>query len=224
MKFDFRPPQRTSLRPTQPWPVDQRHHAHSEVERARGQRRQERPELRHQVLRLPVSQGVVPPVRRQRQLPPLAGRPAGSQGGGVGPAASHHVHLHGPGAERRIFAQQQGACQRKHQHHHQPWRWAVWLWRYKQSPVECEFDKSAAICAVPSLVSVIWKSESTESSLTLHWSVPAQPHYNILQYQLRYCEKVTKTPFIDTHNSCSSFRIRNLFSQTKAYKVDISWF
>uniref|UniRef100_A0A672ZQD3 receptor protein-tyrosine kinase n=1 Tax=Sphaeramia orbicularis TaxID=375764 RepID=A0A672ZQD3_9TELE len=43
---------------------------------------------------------------------------------------------------------------------------------------------------VPSLVSVIRKSNSTESSLTLHWSVPAQPHYTILQYQLRYCEKV----------------------------------
>uniref|UniRef100_A0A8C2ZMQ6 receptor protein-tyrosine kinase n=1 Tax=Cyclopterus lumpus TaxID=8103 RepID=A0A8C2ZMQ6_CYCLU len=42
---------------------------------------------------------------------------------------------------------------------------------------------------VPSLVSVIRKSDSTESSLTLHWSVPAQPHYTILQYQLRYCEK-----------------------------------
>uniref|UniRef100_A0A8C9ZSG7 receptor protein-tyrosine kinase n=1 Tax=Sander lucioperca TaxID=283035 RepID=A0A8C9ZSG7_SANLU len=43
---------------------------------------------------------------------------------------------------------------------------------------------------VPSLVSVIQKSDSTESSLTLHWPVPAQPHYTILQYQLRYCEKV----------------------------------
>uniref|UniRef100_A0A8C9ZZQ9 receptor protein-tyrosine kinase n=1 Tax=Sander lucioperca TaxID=283035 RepID=A0A8C9ZZQ9_SANLU len=42
---------------------------------------------------------------------------------------------------------------------------------------------------VPSLVSVIQKSDSTESSLTLHWPVPAQPHYTILQYQLRYCEK-----------------------------------
>ncbi|XP_044078943.1 ephrin type-B receptor 4a [Siniperca chuatsi] len=42
---------------------------------------------------------------------------------------------------------------------------------------------------VPSLVSVIQKSDSTESSLTLHWSVSAQPHYTILQYQLRYCEK-----------------------------------
>ncbi len=49
---------------------------------------------------------------------------------------------------------------------------------------------ASAICAVPSLVSVIRKSDSTESSLTLHWSVPAQPHYTILQYQLRYCEKV----------------------------------
>ncbi|KAI3373605.1 hypothetical protein L3Q82_022200 [Scortum barcoo] len=44
---------------------------------------------------------------------------------------------------------------------------------------------------VPSLVSVIRRSDSTESSLTLHWSVPAQPHYTILQYQLRYCEKLT---------------------------------
>ncbi|XP_034034412.1 ephrin type-B receptor 4a isoform X2 [Thalassophryne amazonica] len=42
---------------------------------------------------------------------------------------------------------------------------------------------------VPALVSVIRKSDSTESSLTLHWSVPAQPHYTILQYELRYCEK-----------------------------------
>ncbi|XP_075876660.1 ephrin type-B receptor 4a-like [Nelusetta ayraudi] len=42
---------------------------------------------------------------------------------------------------------------------------------------------------VPSLVSVIRKSDSTESSLTLYWSVPAQAHYNILQYQIRYCEK-----------------------------------
>ncbi|KAM4620010.1 ephrin type-B receptor 4a [Polymixia lowei] len=42
---------------------------------------------------------------------------------------------------------------------------------------------------VPALVSVIRKSVSTESSLTLHWSVPTQPHYTILQYQLRYCEK-----------------------------------
>lgn len=52
------------------------------------------------------------------------------------------------------------------------------------------FKDSRAVCAVPSLVSQIQKSESTESSLTLHWTVPAQPHYNILQYQIRYCEKV----------------------------------
>uniref|UniRef100_A0A8C5G0F7 receptor protein-tyrosine kinase n=1 Tax=Gouania willdenowi TaxID=441366 RepID=A0A8C5G0F7_GOUWI len=42
---------------------------------------------------------------------------------------------------------------------------------------------------VPSLVSVIRKSDSTESSLTLHWSVPTQLHYTVLLYQLRYCEK-----------------------------------
>ncbi|XP_067112731.1 ephrin type-B receptor 4a isoform X2 [Osmerus mordax] len=42
---------------------------------------------------------------------------------------------------------------------------------------------------VPVLVSTVRKTVSTESSLTLHWSVPAQPHYTILQYQLRYCEK-----------------------------------
>ncbi|KAM4727418.1 ephrin type-B receptor 4a [Anableps anableps] len=42
---------------------------------------------------------------------------------------------------------------------------------------------------VPSLVSAIRKSDSTESSLTLQWSVPDQPHYNVLMYQLRYCEK-----------------------------------
>ncbi|XP_068186525.1 ephrin type-B receptor 4a [Antennarius striatus] len=42
---------------------------------------------------------------------------------------------------------------------------------------------------VPSIVSVIQKSDSTESSLTLHWSVADQPHYTIMQYQIRYCEK-----------------------------------
>ncbi|XP_036436648.1 ephrin type-B receptor 4a isoform X2 [Colossoma macropomum] len=42
---------------------------------------------------------------------------------------------------------------------------------------------------VPVLVSGISKRTATESSLTLHWAVPAQPPYSILQYQLRYCEK-----------------------------------
>ncbi|KAG7271657.1 hypothetical protein CRUP_022274, partial [Coryphaenoides rupestris] len=37
-------------------------------------------------------------------------------------------------------------------------------------------------------------SVSTESSLTLHWSVPTRPHYTILQYQLRYCEKERQNP------------------------------
>ncbi|XP_053702921.1 ephrin type-B receptor 4a [Synchiropus splendidus] len=41
---------------------------------------------------------------------------------------------------------------------------------------------------VPSLVSVIRKSDSTESSLTLHWSIPVEQHYTIQMYQLRYCE------------------------------------
>ncbi|XP_062845149.1 ephrin type-B receptor 4a-like isoform X1 [Trichomycterus rosablanca] len=42
---------------------------------------------------------------------------------------------------------------------------------------------------VPVLVSGIRKSTATESSLTLHWSIPTPTHYSILQYQLRYCEK-----------------------------------
>ncbi|XP_026227609.1 ephrin type-B receptor 4a [Anabas testudineus] len=42
---------------------------------------------------------------------------------------------------------------------------------------------------VPLLVSVVQQKDSTESSLTLNWPVPAQSPYNILQYQLRYCEK-----------------------------------
>ncbi|PWA22890.1 hypothetical protein CCH79_00001947, partial [Gambusia affinis] len=51
---------------------------------------------------------------------------------------------------------------------------------------------------VPSLVSAIRKSDSTESSLTLQWSVPDQPHYNVLMYQLRYCEKERRS-----ENPCS---------------------
>ncbi|XP_030648206.1 ephrin type-B receptor 4a isoform X2 [Chanos chanos] len=42
---------------------------------------------------------------------------------------------------------------------------------------------------VPVVVSGLRRSDATESSLTLHWSVPAQTHDNILLYQLRYCEK-----------------------------------
>uniref|UniRef100_A0AAR2LYB2 receptor protein-tyrosine kinase n=1 Tax=Pygocentrus nattereri TaxID=42514 RepID=A0AAR2LYB2_PYGNA len=54
---------------------------------------------------------------------------------------------------------------------------------------------------VPVLVSGISKRTATESSLTLHWAVPAQPPYSILQYQLRYCEKV--------HQSCFTCRKQN---------------
>ncbi|KAJ8275469.1 hypothetical protein COCON_G00072210 [Conger conger] len=42
---------------------------------------------------------------------------------------------------------------------------------------------------VPVLVSGIMQGRATESSLSLHWTRPEQPHYNILLYQLRYCEK-----------------------------------
>lgn len=51
-------------------------------------------------------------------------------------------------------------------------------------------DVGSAVCAVPSLVSLIQRIDSTESSLTLHWSVPDQPRYTVLHYQIRYCEKV----------------------------------
>uniref|UniRef100_A0AAR2KVP4 receptor protein-tyrosine kinase n=1 Tax=Pygocentrus nattereri TaxID=42514 RepID=A0AAR2KVP4_PYGNA len=54
---------------------------------------------------------------------------------------------------------------------------------------------------LPVLVSGISKRTATESSLTLHWAVPAQPPYSILQYQLRYCEKV--------HQSCFTCRKQN---------------
>lgn len=61
----------------------------------------------------------------------------------------------------------------------------------------CPFCDYAAVlicflhnCAVPSLVSLIQRIDSTESSLTLHWSVPDHPRYTILRYQIRYCEKV----------------------------------
>ncbi|XP_063059513.1 ephrin type-B receptor 4a isoform X2 [Engraulis encrasicolus] len=42
---------------------------------------------------------------------------------------------------------------------------------------------------VPVVVTGIRKSLATESSATLQWPVPAQTHYSILEYQLRYCEK-----------------------------------
>uniref|UniRef100_A0A3Q2XAZ3 receptor protein-tyrosine kinase n=1 Tax=Hippocampus comes TaxID=109280 RepID=A0A3Q2XAZ3_HIPCM len=71
---------------------------------------------------------------------------------------------------------------------------------------------------VPSLVSVIRKSDSTESSLTLHWSVPVQPHYTILQYQLRYCEKVRAS--VSTHKLTSYAVLTDLRRATQ-YEVQV---
>ncbi|XP_028824287.1 ephrin type-B receptor 4b isoform X2 [Denticeps clupeoides] len=42
---------------------------------------------------------------------------------------------------------------------------------------------------VPVPVLGIRSVKVTESSLSLRWPVPPQPHYNILEYQLRYCAK-----------------------------------
>ncbi|XP_065140497.1 ephrin type-B receptor 4a isoform X2 [Paramisgurnus dabryanus] len=51
---------------------------------------------------------------------------------------------------------------------------------------------------VPVVVSGLRKSTATESSLTLHWATPTQSHYNVLQYQIRYCEKERNSE----ENSC----------------------
>uniref|UniRef100_A0A3Q3B0B6 receptor protein-tyrosine kinase n=1 Tax=Kryptolebias marmoratus TaxID=37003 RepID=A0A3Q3B0B6_KRYMA len=76
---------------------------------------------------------------------------------------------------------------------------------------------------VPSLVSVIWKSESTESSLTLHWSVPAQPHYKIQQYQLRYCEKVTDntSPILRVRDSKKNEVVLTDLRRATQYEVQV---
>ncbi|XP_048883272.1 ephrin type-B receptor 4b-like [Brienomyrus brachyistius] len=42
---------------------------------------------------------------------------------------------------------------------------------------------------VPVLVSGIRRSQATENSVTLQWSIPVEPQYSILEYQLRYCQK-----------------------------------
>ncbi|XP_076145526.1 ephrin type-B receptor 4b-like [Alosa pseudoharengus] len=42
---------------------------------------------------------------------------------------------------------------------------------------------------VPVPISDIRKTRATESSLSLGWPVPHQPHYTVLEYQLRYCMK-----------------------------------
>uniref|UniRef100_A0A8C7VIZ6 receptor protein-tyrosine kinase n=1 Tax=Oncorhynchus mykiss TaxID=8022 RepID=A0A8C7VIZ6_ONCMY len=78
---------------------------------------------------------------------------------------------------------------------------------------------------VPVLVSVIRKSISTESSLTLHWSVPAQLHYTILQYQLRYCETVRMTrrsvlPLLNTLSDSNQVVLSDLRRATQ-YEVQV---
>lgn len=113
---------RTPLSPAQHHHPDQRHHPHSPVEWASGQRWQNRPELLRQVLCVQVTQRAMPLLWRQCQLPAWAARPDGSQVGGMGPAASNHVRIHNPGSQRGVAAQRQGPCQRKCQHHHKP-RW-----------------------------------------------------------------------------------------------------
>ncbi len=66
------------------------------------------------------------------------------------------------------------------------WRF---IWMKVVVLVECV--NCLCVCfVVPVLVSGLRKVTATESSLTLHWNTPTQSHYRILQYQLRYCEKV----------------------------------
>uniref|UniRef100_A0AAR2JV80 receptor protein-tyrosine kinase n=1 Tax=Pygocentrus nattereri TaxID=42514 RepID=A0AAR2JV80_PYGNA len=43
---------------------------------------------------------------------------------------------------------------------------------------------------VPVPVSGIRRTKASEASLTLSWPVPAQPHYTILDYEIRYCLQV----------------------------------
>uniref|UniRef100_A0A3B5JYY7 receptor protein-tyrosine kinase n=1 Tax=Takifugu rubripes TaxID=31033 RepID=A0A3B5JYY7_TAKRU len=57
---------------------------------------------------------------------------------------------------------------------------------------------------VPSLVSLIQRIDSTESSLTLHWSVPDHPRYTILRYQIRYCEKQERRSEDQCHHTESN--------------------
>ncbi|XP_061089621.1 ephrin type-B receptor 4a-like isoform X2 [Conger conger] len=64
---------------------------------------------------------------------------------------------------------------------------------------------------VPVPVPDIKRSRATESSLTLHWQAPPQPHYNILEYQLRYCEK-------DKQNDDVGWR----YTETKTNQVVLS--
>uniref|UniRef100_A0A8B9HK23 receptor protein-tyrosine kinase n=1 Tax=Astyanax mexicanus TaxID=7994 RepID=A0A8B9HK23_ASTMX len=48
---------------------------------------------------------------------------------------------------------------------------------------------------VPVPVSGIRRTKASETSMTLSWDVPAQPHYTILDYELRFCVKVYIDPF-----------------------------
>uniref|UniRef100_A0A8B9HMY6 receptor protein-tyrosine kinase n=2 Tax=Astyanax mexicanus TaxID=7994 RepID=A0A8B9HMY6_ASTMX len=48
---------------------------------------------------------------------------------------------------------------------------------------------------VPVPVSGIRRTKASETSMTLSWDVPAQPHYTILDYELRFCSQVYIDPF-----------------------------
>uniref|UniRef100_A0AAY4C4J7 receptor protein-tyrosine kinase n=1 Tax=Denticeps clupeoides TaxID=299321 RepID=A0AAY4C4J7_9TELE len=73
---------------------------------------------------------------------------------------------------------------------------------------------------VPVLVSGIKTREATESSLTLQWPVPSQMHYIILQYQLRYCEKVRMVGFYFVESDSNQVVLSDLRRATQ-YDVQV---
>ncbi|XP_061106301.1 ephrin type-B receptor 4a-like isoform X2 [Conger conger] len=74
---------------------------------------------------------------------------------------------------------------------------------------------------VPVLVSGIMQGRATESSLSLHWTRPEQPHYNILLYQLRYCEKKQEGPSCRYKETLSNEAVLTDLRRATEYEVQV---
>ncbi|XP_019368429.1 PREDICTED: ephrin type-B receptor 1 isoform X4 [Gavialis gangeticus] len=91
-----------------------------------------------------------------------------------------------------------------------------------------EFDPPEAACTTPSTVPIMHQVSATMRSITLSWPQPEQPNGIILDYEIRYYEKVSRicTPEISStvgsrpatdHNEYNSSMAR---SQTNTARID----
>ncbi|KAI4899667.1 hypothetical protein NFI96_020816 [Prochilodus magdalenae] len=73
---------------------------------------------------------------------------------------------------------------------------------------------------VPVPVSGIRRTKASETSLTLSWAVPSQPHYTILDYEIRYCSQGEDEAWQYVTSKLNSVVLNDL-SRASQYRVQV---